>query len=69
MNCAIIKFKDGSCWRVRRVEEYREFAGVGNSSFIELKFENEKVIHVLTDEIRAIGFEEEFENVEEYEYM
>ena len=69
MSCAIVKFKDGSNWRIRGVEEYREFAGVGNSSFIELKFENERAIHVLTDEIRAIGFEEEFENVEEYEYM
>ena len=68
MGNVVIKFKAGDSWCVSDVEEYREIAGVGDSAFIELKFSNGKSIHVATSEVRAIGFDNDFRKVEEYEY-
>lgn len=64
----VVRFKAGDKWHVHGVEEYSEIAGMGESSFIELKFKNGQSIHISASEVRAVGFEEEFKNVEEHEY-
>ena len=68
MDYIVVKFKAGDKWHIKDVEQYREIEGLSDTSFIELKIKGGGTIHISTSEVRAIGFEEEFKNVEEFEY-
>lgn len=68
MGYIVVKFKAGDKWHIHNVEQYREIEGLGDTSFVELTIKGGGTIHIATNEVRAIGFCEEFKNVEEHEY-